>query len=113
MKDIKPETVALQDYEKCVIKFDATRGALASLLEKIGVNPTPPDNFKGAWHEYLIEKAAADLIQPEPITGEIKKLLDMMSEYDIEPLYDDAGGCDPVLDKIFAMAQELNKLRSK
>lgn len=44
------------DYINCVGKFDACRAMLAVMVEKKGISVNPPDDYKGAWHEYLIEQ---------------------------------------------------------
>jgi len=44
------------DYDGCVGKFDDCRAMLAFMVERKGISVTPPDDYKGAWHEYLIEQ---------------------------------------------------------
>lgn len=45
------------DYLQCVEKFDECRGCLARIVEALGGQVNPPDDYKGAWHEWLIEHA--------------------------------------------------------
>ena len=49
---------AVEDYNRVVSKFDECRGALAAEVEAHGFPSNLPDNYKGAWHEYLIELLA-------------------------------------------------------
>lgn len=54
------ERDALQkDYTSTVAKFDDCRGMLAFLYkQKTGKEPTPPDNYEGDWHVWLIDALA-------------------------------------------------------
>lgn len=46
----------LKAYSGCVSKFDACRAMLAYLVSLKNIDVTPPDDYDGEWHEYLIEK---------------------------------------------------------
>ncbi len=45
------------DYLQCVEKLDDCRGCLARIVEALGGQVNPPDEYEGAWHEWLIEHA--------------------------------------------------------
>lgn len=48
---------ARTDYLQCVEKFDDCRACLARVVEALGGQVNPPDEYEGAWHEWLIEHA--------------------------------------------------------
>ena len=48
---------ARADYLQCVKKFDDCRACLARVVEALGGQVNPSDNYKGEWHEWLIEHA--------------------------------------------------------
>ena len=48
---------AHDDYLQCVGKFDECRACLARIVEALGGQVNPPDEYQGAWHEWLIEHA--------------------------------------------------------
>ena len=45
------------DHLECVGKFDDCRACLARIVEVLGGQVSPPDEYQGAWHEWLIEHA--------------------------------------------------------
>ena len=49
---------AVENYDRMVSKFNKCRGALAAEVKAHGFPSNLPDNYKGAWHEYLIELLA-------------------------------------------------------
>ena len=53
-----------KDYERVVEKFDKCRAALALQYKRLtGKEPTPPDEYEGEWHEWLIAELESLAIQ--------------------------------------------------
>ena len=53
---IGAKDAANKDYGSVVSKFDECRAALARVVEDRGLETTPPDEYKGSWHEWLISQ---------------------------------------------------------
>ena len=55
----------LEDYERLVVKFDATRGALARAVEHLGGKVNPPDDIQYEWFDWLILEADRAIAEVE------------------------------------------------
>ena len=64
------------DYEGAVYKFDACRGALATVLDICGAKPNEmPEEDSRAWHEWLIDQAttAVDALRKRVAELEVER----------------------------------------
>ena len=51
------------NYENAILKFDNSRACLARMAEHLKLRVNPPDDYDGAWHEWLIGELDTHLKQ--------------------------------------------------
>ncbi len=55
-KHKKEAASAGQSYLHCVAKYDSLRGSMAAVVEKLGGEVNPPDDYTGSWSEWLTKE---------------------------------------------------------